>query len=277
MGDPVAERIIRLGATVFLSVSGGKDSSAAAHYALQRLRSAGFSGEVVMIYAHTPLALPENLEYVKTLAGSLGVKLEVVMAEERYGLDYIRIGGLPSPPRRWCMWRWKIMPMAEARKKYPVPHVSVLGIREHESQRRLNIYGGKDEFYYMSMSGSWYWLPIKSWSKRQRDQYLEEHGIPRNPLWGERGHSSHDCIICIAFAAREHWLYLKRQHPTLFKRILVLYREANENRRKPEKHLAWNHVDLDEIDKETSLDDFTPPKACGCDFLNLGARPGDDL
>jgi len=275
LADPVAERVARLSPTVFLSVSGGKDSAAAAHYALQRLRAVGFSGRAIMVYAHTPLALPQNLEYVKELAGFLGVELEVVSPEPRYGLDYIGTAGLPSPPRRWCMWVWKIEPMAEAMRKYPAPRVLVLGIRIHESLRRLNIYGDREEFYYRSADGAYVWLPIRDWTKQQRDQYLEEHKIPRNPLWNNKGHSSHDCVVCIAYAAREHWLYLKRHYPEIFARILELYRRANASRKRAEKLLAWHYIDLDEIAKETSLDDFIPPRACGCDLLNLGAAPRD--
>jgi len=269
LADQVADRVVRLNPTVFLSVSGGKDSAAAAHYALKRLRDAGFNGRAVVIYAHTPLALDENLKYVQVLAEHLGAGLEVVRHRPGYGLEYIARGGMPSPHRRWCMWKWKVEPMREVMRKYPTPHVVVLGIRVEESLRRLNIYGDREEFYYRSADGVFVWLPIRDWSREQRDRYLAENNVPRNPLWGERGHSSHDCVTCIAFASKEYWQVLRANYPEKFEEILKYYRELNRNRRRGEKILAWNYVDLEEVARDVPLTSFMLPKACGCDLLDL--------
>ncbi|MEM2472913.1 MAG: phosphoadenosine phosphosulfate reductase family protein [Sulfolobales archaeon] len=146
----IAKKITLLNPSVFLSVSGGKDSAVAAHYALALLEKAGFDrSNIVMIHAVTPLSLPENLEYVKKLANFMNVKLEIAQYDPRYGLDYIANGGgLPWIMNRWCMDKWKVRPLRSIMSKYRYPHVVTLGIRTSESLRRFNIYSDKEPLYF---------------------------------------------------------------------------------------------------------------------------------
>ncbi len=246
--------------TVFLSVSGGKDSTAAAVRAVEILEKVAPEARVFMVYAHTPLALPENLEYVERLADWLGV--ELIVARPREGLEVIEKRGWPSPMRRWCMYRWKLEPIIESIKRHPTPHLHVVGVRTGESRRRLTLYSGRDPrepWFYCLRHGNYcayYWSPILDWSGEQVWAYIEERGIPRNPLWGMNGHSSHDCVVCLPFAKRREYLRLKTEHPEIWDRLYTVYRRMNRARRRGAKILAWSYTDLDEVARAKTLEDY---------------------
>jgi 3'-phosphoadenosine 5'-phosphosulfate sulfotransferase (PAPS reductase)/FAD synthetase len=215
-----------------------------------------------MLYAHTPLALEENLKYVQRLAEWLGVPLLVARPKE--GLEALVHRGFPSPLRRWCMYKWKLEPMFEVAERFPPPRVHVFGIRLGESARRSRLFGkyaelGERLWFYCNEYRNYcayYWAPILDWSGERVLKYIEEKGVPKNPLWG-RGHSSHDCAICISYANFRDWLVFKQEHPELWEKIYALYRELNEKYRiKKGKVLAWNWVDLDDVARTPSLTDF---------------------
>ncbi len=253
------EYIKRVEPHVFLSVSGGRDSVAACHYALKQLREVGYDDDkVVMIYAHTPLSIDENKEYMESLADFLSVKLEVVEPEDG-GWWVIEKYGFPNLFRKTCMKYWKFVPISRAVEKYaPAPsrRVEVLGIRAAESKRRMNIYSGKGEFYFdrhWYAFKAWFWLPILYWSKKQVFDYIEREGIPKNPLWGD-GHSSADCVICIAYATKKDWLRLKAEHPELFEKLYELFKRWEKRCEDFRKFYPWRFVDLDEVARQNILE-----------------------
>ena len=267
------ERLARV-ATFFLNVSGGRDSAAAAARAVEALRGVNPGARVYAVYAHTPLALEENLRYVERLAGWLGVELIVVRPPPERGLRLLSRSGWPHPLNRWCMHQWKVQPIFEAASRYPRPHVHVLGIRLGESRRRYTLFSARGELGFHSGRGVWYWLPILRWSREQVERYIEERGIPRNPLWGERGHSSHDCVVCLPYATWREYAWLKASHPDKFQELLEAYRELQRNKRKKGKVLAWGYTDLEAVAKQATLEQYlapNPKRNCGC--LLPGATP----
>ena len=253
--------LLEMKATFFLNVSGGRDSAVAAAVAVELLRSLDPSARIYALYAHTPLALEENLKYVQKLAEWLDVPLLVARPSE--GLESLVRRGFPSRRRRWCMYRWKLQPMLEVAERFPPPHVHVFGIRLSESTRRLRLFNkyaerGEQVWYYCSKWRNYcayYFAPILDWSGEQVLRYIEERKLPKSPFWSS-GHSSHDCAICICYAGFRDWLVFKQKHPELWKKIYSVYRELNERRRRKEKVLAWNYVDLDDIARTASLMDF---------------------
>jgi 3'-phosphoadenosine 5'-phosphosulfate sulfotransferase (PAPS reductase)/FAD synthetase len=248
-------------ATFFLNVSGGKDSVVAASVAVEQIRSLDPGARIYALYAHTPLALYENLKYVEKLAEWL--KVPLIVARPREGLEVLAYRGFPSPLRRWCMYRWKFEPMFEAAARLPPPRVHVVGVRLSESKRRAMVFGGRVEervWYYCNKWHdycAYYYAPILEWSREDVLKYIEEKSLPKNPLWGEDGHSSHDCAICICYASFEDWLIFKQKHPELWEKVYSMYRELNEKHKwRKRKLLAWNWVDLDDVARTPSLEDF---------------------
>jgi 3'-phosphoadenosine 5'-phosphosulfate sulfotransferase (PAPS reductase)/FAD synthetase len=251
-------------ATILLNVSGGKDSAVASVYATKILRSLNPEARIYVIYAHTPLALEENLSYVKSLAEFLGAQLLVARPSE--GLEALVHYGLPSFKRRWCMDLWKLKPMETLATKLPQPHLNVVGLRTKESRRRMAIFSNlssKDPWFFCRRSGycSYYWAPILDWDEEQVWEYIEKENIPRNPLWRKEGHSSHDCVICLVWAGWSDYMWLKNTYPSKWSELIKAYRLMNERRRRKKKILAWHYVDLDEVDKSPTLLDFMSKKA----------------
>ena len=234
---------------VALCVSGGKDSAVSASVAMETLKQLNYRGKVVMLYAHTPLAVNENLEYVKRLADYLGVELVVVQPPKGHGLEYIKVAGIPTPWRRWCMHRWKLEPMLEWAKKQPKPLMFVIGIRVSESQRRFTVYYRHTKEKVWFWNGFYYYAPILDWDSAKVWKYIEEKGIPRNPLWSVKGHSSHDCVICIPYSIqrKEKWLWLKSNYPEIFEKLYTLWRHAQSVKK------LRVMIDLDEVKKQATL------------------------
>lgn len=77
---PDALTLLRNGAALVLSVSGGKDSDAMSHYLLERRQAEGWLGDVVMIHANlgSRVEWQQTPDYVQHLARRKGVPLHVV-------------------------------------------------------------------------------------------------------------------------------------------------------------------------------------------------------
>ena len=77
---PDAMTLLRSGATLVLSVSGGKDSDAICHYLLDLRQSEGWSGDICMVHAALGARVEwqQTPEYVRNLAKRKNVELHIV-------------------------------------------------------------------------------------------------------------------------------------------------------------------------------------------------------
>jgi 3'-phosphoadenosine 5'-phosphosulfate sulfotransferase (PAPS reductase)/FAD synthetase len=238
------------------------DSVAAAALAVEEIRGEVPGARILLLYIERPLAYPENLRYIERLGRWLGV--ELVVARPSEGLEAIARRGWPTPMRRWCMYRWKLEPMMEAVKRYPRPHLHVIGVRRSESRRRQHLYssvgdGGGAWWYCLRHASycAWYWGPILDWTREDVRRFIREEGIPRNPLWSSGdGHGSPDCMICLAYAKEKDYLRLKAEHPDVWRRILEVYRKVNAVRRRAERILAWGKLDLERVEAQRSVESY---------------------
>ncbi|GEM_PF-6755449 len=252
--------------TIILNVSGGMDSAVASTVAVSVAESLASKPKIYMVYAHTPLALEENKQYVEKLARWLGVELRVVYPRDGGGLEALTRRGWPNPfvGARWCMYHWKLYPIIDFSKTTLAPRVHVLGIRVHESIRRFNLFGSQGDIWFYCLKSprycGYYYAPILRWKKEDVQRAVREYGIPQNPLWGEKGHSSHDCTICIAYANASDYRVLKTRHPEIWEKLYRAYREMNEKNRRGRKILASHYVDLDSIAREKTLLDYSEPR-----------------
>lgn len=73
-------QLLRDGAALVLSVSGGKDSDAMCHHLLERRQTEGWSGDVKMVHADLGARVEwqQTPEYVENLAMRKGVPLHIV-------------------------------------------------------------------------------------------------------------------------------------------------------------------------------------------------------
>lgn len=78
--NPDALQLLRDGAALVLSVSGGKDSDAMCHHLLERRQAEGWSGDVMMVHADlgSRVEWQQTPEYVENLARRKSVPLHIV-------------------------------------------------------------------------------------------------------------------------------------------------------------------------------------------------------
>jgi len=179
-------------------VSGGKDSTAAAHAAVR------FGPADLLVYLDTGTGLTENREYVETLADALGVQLWTLRTEESYA-ELVREHGFPGPSRHFLMYqRLKERQLCKLAAVTGDDLHLWTGIRRFESDRRMSHVEPEGE----RGNGRWYWhAPLCDWHDGDPEEYITRFDLPRNPLWETLGRSG-DCY-CGAYGNREELLDLR--------------------------------------------------------------------
>jgi 3'-phosphoadenosine 5'-phosphosulfate sulfotransferase (PAPS reductase)/FAD synthetase len=182
-------------------VSGGMDSTVAAHVATQQ-------EEIdLLAYLDTGTGLDENREYVETLADHLGLQLWTLRTHEQYE-DRVKENGFPGPSRHSIMYRslkerqiGTLATVCNGRGNSSNLHLYT-GVRSDESERRMRHVSEEQE------EARWVWhAPIHDWTKADCRKHIAEHDLPRNDLWDTLGRSG-DCF-CGCFGSPEEKLDLR--------------------------------------------------------------------
>lgn len=188
------------------SVSGGKDSTA-----LYCLMVEFYGNDFLPLFADTGNEHPVTVNYVKNLhimAG--GPKVEIVVADftdklknkqkERTGNPFMDMmlwkGRAPSTKAQFCTEWVKLWPqLLFLEKNYPVDEwIMFSGIRQGESLRRR--LGYPMPFTTNTYFDCDYVLPLLYESEERMFSYLEEKGVPPNPLYS-LGYGRVGCFPCI--------------------------------------------------------------------------------
>jgi len=179
-------------------VSGGMDSTTAAHVACQVAPKID-----CIAYLDTQTGLDANREYIETLADELGVQLWTLRTHNSYE-DRVRDNGFPGPSRHSIYYR--------SLKERQIGKLATMtgdqdlvlwtGVRSQESERRMAHVSRVQE------ADRWTWVaPIHDWSKDDCREYVDGHELPRNDLWDTLGRSG-DCY-CGCFGNREELIDLE--------------------------------------------------------------------
>lgn len=178
--------------------SGGKDSTAAAHAAVR------YGPADLLVYLDTGTGITANREYVEDLADHLGVQLWTLRTGEDYG-ELVREHGFPGPSRHFLMYqRLKERQLCKLAATTAGDLHLWTGIRRMESARRMRHVEPEGE----RGDGRWYWhAPLCEWPDSRVPEYIEEMGLPENPLWDTLGRSG-DCY-CGCYGTREELLDLR--------------------------------------------------------------------
>jgi 3'-phosphoadenosine 5'-phosphosulfate sulfotransferase (PAPS reductase)/FAD synthetase len=207
--DPI--QLLRDGAALVLSVSGGKDSDAMCHHLLQRRQTEGWSGEVVMIHADlgTRVEWQQTPDYVQNLAQHKGVPLHVVRWThgdlidriwQRYYKDPSR-PCWPSAQIRYCTADLKRGPISrELRRLFPSGNViCAMGLRAQESQTRAR----RPTFSLRTDSSAptkgrfvYDWLPIHDWMETNVWDCIHQHGDVYHEAY-KYGNHRLSCALCV--------------------------------------------------------------------------------
>jgi 3'-phosphoadenosine 5'-phosphosulfate sulfotransferase (PAPS reductase)/FAD synthetase len=207
--DPV--QLLRAGAALVLSVSGGKDSDAMCHHLLQRRQTEGWSGDVVMIHANLGARVEwqQTPDYIQNLAQRKGVPLHVVRWThgdlidriwQRYYKDPSR-PCWPSAQMRYCTADLKRGPISrELRRLFPSGKViCAMGLRAQESQTRAR----RPTFSLRTDSSAptkgrfvYDWLPIHYWSETDVWDCIRQHGNIHHEAYSLGNHRL-SCALCV--------------------------------------------------------------------------------
>ena len=203
---------IRDGSLVcFLSMSGGKDSTAAG----LALREAGVKFR--MVFADTgweAKATYEHLDHLREKMGPIDVVGVpggmIAKVKERFGF--------PARMQRWCTRELKLKPLREYHDRCEasegIETVCVMGVRAAESKSRAEML--KQPLFFDEPEGdkSWggyVWRPILKWTVEDVLAIDHRHGVSVNPLY-KQGHGRVGCYPCI-FASKEQVRLLAEHSP----------------------------------------------------------------
>ncbi|SEP24139.1 3'-phosphoadenosine 5'-phosphosulfate sulfotransferase (PAPS reductase)/FAD synthetase [Halorientalis persicus] len=241
---------------VFALVSGGSDSTTAAHVA-RASEQLDIDG---VIYIDTGVGIPQSRQWVQNWANEIGLPCHVVSSqyrlekEEYHNLVYNY--GMPGPGVHTQMYRnLKQKPLQRFLSDVvDGDPLLISGVREHESQRRMENIDGKG--IQEDDLGIWA-SPIVSFTDAEVAEYQEEHEIPTNPV-NEKLHVSGDCL-CGAFSrSREELREIKLFFPEVFRYFEWLEShtvEAARRGRFPKEYALWGHGNAGTAGYEARLDD----------------------
>lgn len=221
-----------------LWISGGRDSVVAATVAADIAKQEGIRYRVVFINELKAFNVPENLlpynplDYVRKFARWLNAELVVLEPEFDFWEGVKRWGYPMLFKNRWCFRKLKkevLEKFALQERRQGLDPVWVMGIRRSESFRRTRLFT-KERFVYRY--GSVYvkiWLPILDWSEEGVKRFIEERGIPENPLW--RLGFSFECL-CMAGMTRKKLDEAIATFPRLYKWLAEKDKEIQQYRRR---------------------------------------------
>ena len=209
---PDALTLLRNGAALVLSVSGGKDSDSMAHFLLDLRQAEGWIGGVVMLHADLGRAeWHQTPDYVDNLAKRKGVPLYVVRWThgdlidriwQRYYKDPSR-PCWPSAKMRYCTSDMKRNPCNRwLRNHFPTGNViCAMGLRSSESHqraRRQTFTLRKDASAPTKGRFVYDWLPIHDWTEADVWNCIRQHGDIAHPAYRlERPNQRLSCSLCI--------------------------------------------------------------------------------
>lgn len=216
---PELDVLLASGAPVALGISGGKDSTAAAHATCQYLDQLGHAGPRVLI--HSDLGRVEwadSLPTCERLADRLGLELIVVRRQagdllsrwqQRWANNVARYANLEcvklilpwsTAAMRFCTSELKtaIIGRELVRRFLGQTIVSVAGLRREESPARAKapIVAASTALASRTTSG-FNWHPILEWSKAEVFDYHRLHGLPLHEAYTRYGSSRVSCAFCI--------------------------------------------------------------------------------
>ncbi|MCA0453951.1 MAG: phosphoadenosine phosphosulfate reductase family protein [Chloroflexi bacterium] len=206
--DPV--QLLRDGAALVLSVSGGKDSDAMCHHLLQRRQREGWPGEIAMIHADLGRAeWQSTTDYVHELARRKNVPLHVIRWTQGDLIDRIwqRYHADPSRPCwpsskvRYCTSDLKRAPISRwIRNTYPTGTViCAIGLRAEESSTRAKktAISVREDCTAPTLNRlTLNWLPIHNWTESEVWDCIRQHGNVCHEAY-KYGNHRLSCACCV--------------------------------------------------------------------------------
>jgi len=211
----------------YVCFSGGKDSLVCLD-----LCAKVWKDDFKVIYVEiTGNTHPECTKYAYRIVDEYGLEMVHLKHDEDF-FEVLEKYGYPSvfwTGSRWCMNRFKDRPLAKFVKNNDVT-VVVSGIKQGDSPRRRS-WISKAVFEGVVLKprkGSWgriQLIPLYNWEKDDVWVYINEKGLPINPLYKKIGGAG-NCLICPVMKKSE-FLAIKEKCPEFFCR----WKKAHEKLR----------------------------------------------
>lgn len=179
----------------FVAFSGGDDSLALAHYAMENDLA-----DIVLHFA-TGSSIPENIDYVRSICEEHQWPLMIIKSPMPFDLFAYRYGFVGPDRHRMAYNYLKGRQLGALERHRPGDIKVISGVRKAESsERKLNI---DAEVEYATPDGNfrgWWISPLIDKSDNWVHEYREKHGLRRNPV-ATKINRSGDCQ-CMAYGAR---------------------------------------------------------------------------
>lgn len=207
---------------IYVGFSGGTDSLATTHWVMTHYPNAK------VFHINTGIGIERTRQFVRDTCAFYGWPLVEVHAKHDCGQDYeelVKQWGFPGPGHHTKMYnRLKERGIAkitrDAKTAWKDRVLFVGGIRKDESKRRSNY-----DDRVIQRQGARVWaMPIYYWTGTDKHRYIEEHGLPRNPVSDLLGMSG-ECL-CGAYAHPGELELIRMVEPETAERIECLEREV---------------------------------------------------
>jgi len=225
---------------IVVSVSGGKDSTAACLY----MKELGLEYEA--IFFDTGWEHPETYRYVEEYLPSVigpinrlvkkremrSPELEELAQkyEKRIGwyspmIRWVIFKGMfPSRVRRYCTQQLKVFPARDYLKAMDDEPINVVGIRAQESVSRANM----DEWEWSDTFDCEVWRPLHKWKVEDVIEIHQKYGVRPNPLYlGENPSERVGCYPCI-FARKSEIRVMAANFPERIELLADLEKDIAE-------------------------------------------------
>ena len=204
-----AKHIIRRAFEVFggglaVAFSGGKDSLATLHLAMQSI-----GRNVKVIYNNTTVEFPETVKYVKRLADEWNFELIMTKPKKPF-FEAVKEVGWATHENRWCCRPYKEEPAYEVISQIGITaEITGTTRTEYIYRRYLKpIMPPRKEPYLIRVH------PLYDWNEAEVWEYIRENNLPYNPLY-DMGYKRIGCWCC-PLNGPSHYKRLKKTHPSLF-------------------------------------------------------------
>ena len=204
---------------VYALVSGGNDSTVAAHVAAQH-------GPRVdaLVHINTGIGIEETREFVRSFAQWMEMPLIEKHAPKTYE-ELVMQYGFPGPAAHRYMYSWlKERPLREVRREAQNGErrrvMFVTGVRLAESRRRMG------HVSPVQRDGNIVWVaPIREFDHQDMWAYRKANDLPANEVVAHL-HMSGECL-CGAFAKPKELEWLSIVYPDVAERIRRLEQRAH--------------------------------------------------
>lgn len=162
----------------FISMSGGKDSTATAIYMLKKYPKQ----QLRFIFADTGWEHPITYKYIKYLEKRLKIRILKVKSKKFKNMEDLCIAKkmFPNRLKKFCTTELKLVPILDLYNRYKAKGyrvISVVGIRKDESTKRKGEQLWKTNFTNAPKHGQWSKLKNIKKSKAVKNYYSQQNSI----------------------------------------------------------------------------------------------------